>query len=93
VADIKAPLYTSDGTSKGEIKLDAEVFGIEPNLPVLHQVITAQLAAKRSGTPRTPTSLRSSGESSAMSSPSSPTAPRATRRSTPESSASGRDSI
>jgi len=55
VADIKAPLYTSDGTSKGEIKLDAEVFGIEPNLPVLHQVITAQLAAKRSGTASTKT--------------------------------------
>jgi large subunit ribosomal protein L4 len=55
VADVKAPLYTSDGTSKGEIKLDAEVFGIEPNLAVLHQVITAQLAAKRSGTSSTKT--------------------------------------
>jgi large subunit ribosomal protein L4 len=55
VADIKAPLYTSDGTSKGEIKLDAEVFGIEPNLAVLHQVITAQLAAKRTGTSSTKT--------------------------------------
>jgi large subunit ribosomal protein L4 len=55
MADVKAPLYTSDGTSKGDIKLDAEVFGIEPNLPVLHQVITAQLAAKRSGTASTKT--------------------------------------
>ncbi len=55
MADVKAPLYTSDGTAKGDIKLDAEVFGIEPNLPVLHQVITAQLAAKRSGTASTKT--------------------------------------
>jgi len=55
MADVKAPLYTSDGTSKGDIKLDAEVFGIEPNLAVLHQVITAQLAAKRSGTSSTKT--------------------------------------
>jgi large subunit ribosomal protein L4 len=55
MADVKAPLFTSDGTSKGEIKLDAEVFGIEPNLPVLHQVITAQLAGKRSGTASTKT--------------------------------------
>ena len=55
MADVKAPLYTSDGTSKGDIKLDAEVFGIEPNLSVLHQVITAQLAAKRSGTASTKT--------------------------------------
>lgn len=55
MADVKAPLYTSDGTSKGDIELDAEVFGIEPNLSVLHQVITAQLAAKRSGTASTKT--------------------------------------
>jgi large subunit ribosomal protein L4 len=55
MADVKAPLYTSDGTSKGDIKLDADVFGIEPNLAVLHQVITAQLAARRSGTSSTKT--------------------------------------
>lgn len=55
MADIKAPLFTSDGTSKGDIVLDAEIFGIEPNLAVLHQVITAQLAAKRSGTASTKT--------------------------------------
>ena len=55
MADVKAPLYTSDGTAKGDFKLDADVFGIEPNLPVLHQVITAQLAAKRSGTASTKT--------------------------------------
>ena len=55
MADVKARLFTSDGTSKGDIKLDADVFGIEPNLDVLHQVITAQLAARRSGTSSTKT--------------------------------------
>jgi large subunit ribosomal protein L4 len=55
MADVKAPLFTADGTSKGDIKLDADVFGIEPNLAVLHQVVTAQLAAKRSGTSSTKT--------------------------------------
>jgi large subunit ribosomal protein L4 len=55
VADVKAPLFTADGTSKEDIELDAEIFGIEPNLDVLHQVITAQLAAKRSGTASTKT--------------------------------------
>lgn len=55
MADVKAPLFSSDGTSKGDIELDAEIFGIEPNLAVLHQVITAQLAAKRSGTASTKT--------------------------------------
>jgi large subunit ribosomal protein L4 len=43
-------LFKSDGTRSGDIKLDPAVFGIEPNLDVLHQVITAQLAAARSGT-------------------------------------------
>src|SRR6478609_1908417 len=31
------------------------MFGIEPNIPVMHQVVTAQLAAKRSGTQSTKT--------------------------------------
>lgn len=55
MVDVKARLFTADGTSKGDVKLDADVFGIEPNLAVLHQVITAQLAAKRSGTSSTKT--------------------------------------
>jgi len=55
VADVKAPLYKADGSANGDIKLDAEVFGIEPNLDVLHQVVTAQLAAARAGTASTKT--------------------------------------
>lgn len=53
--EIKAPLYAADGTSKGTVNLDPGIFGIEPNLAVLHQVVTAQLAAKRSGTASTKT--------------------------------------
>jgi large subunit ribosomal protein L4 len=55
VADIKAPLFKADGASSGDIKLDTAVFGIEPNMDVLHQVVTAQLAAARSGTAKTKT--------------------------------------
>lgn len=55
MADVKAPLFKADGSSNGDIKLDAEVFGIEPNLDVLHQVVTAQLAAARAGTAATKT--------------------------------------
>lgn len=55
MADVKAPLYKSDGSSSGEIKLDAEVFGIEPNLDVLYQVVNAQRAAARAGTAATKT--------------------------------------
>jgi large subunit ribosomal protein L4 len=39
-----------DGGSAGNADLDADVFGIEPNLPVMHQVVNAQLAARRAGT-------------------------------------------
>lgn len=53
--EIKAPLYAADGESKGTVNLDPGIFGIEPNLAVLHQVVTAQLAAKRAGTASTKT--------------------------------------
>lgn len=55
MADIKAPLFKPDGAANGDIKLDADVFGIEPNMDVLHQVVTAQLAAARRGTAKTKT--------------------------------------
>ena len=41
---------TRSGEAKGSVELDGALFGIEPNLAVLHQVVTAQLAAKRRGT-------------------------------------------
>lgn len=55
MADVKAPLFKSDGSSSGEINLDAGVFGIEPNLDVLYQVVNAQRAAARAGTAATKT--------------------------------------
>ncbi len=55
MSEIKAPLYSADGTAKGEVVLDAEIFGIVPNMAVMHQVVTAQLAGARSGTASTKT--------------------------------------
>lgn len=55
MSDIKATLYASDGTVKGDFELDPDIFGIEPNMAVLHQVVTAQLAARRAGTASTKT--------------------------------------
>ena len=40
---------------KIDISLDEAIFGIQPNVPVMHQVVTAQLAARRAGTQRTKT--------------------------------------
>lgn len=40
---------------KVNVTLDEALFGIEPNVPVMHQVVTAQLAARRAGTASTKT--------------------------------------
>ncbi len=45
----------SSGQKTGSVDLDPEVFGIEPNVAVMHQVVTAQLAARRRGTQSTKT--------------------------------------
>jgi len=46
---------TSAGAAAGTVELDDAIFGIEPNVAVLHQVVTAQLAAARAGTQSTKT--------------------------------------
>ena len=45
----------ADGAARREVELPDEIFGIEPNVAVMHQVVTAQLAAKRAGTHSTKT--------------------------------------
>ena len=52
---LTAPLFTADGAESGTVELDSSIFGIEPNVAVMHQVVTAQLAARRSGTHSTKT--------------------------------------
>jgi large subunit ribosomal protein L4 len=43
-------LYNSKGASLGDVELNADLFAAPVNAAVLHQVVTAQLAAKRVGT-------------------------------------------
>ncbi|HEY5025580.1 MAG TPA: 50S ribosomal protein L4, partial [Acidimicrobiales bacterium] len=50
-----------DGTVIDSVTLDPHIFGVEPNKAVLHQVITAQLAAARAGTQSTRTRAEVSG--------------------------------
>ena len=50
---LSAPAYAADGTETGEVTLDPEIFGVEPNATVMHQVVTAQLAGARSGSANT----------------------------------------
>ena len=53
-------LTTSGGTA-GSVTGPDHLFGVEPNVPVMHQVVTAQLAAKRQGTHSTKTRAEVSG--------------------------------
>jgi len=43
------------GHDLGTVELEPTIFGLEPNRAVLHQVVTAQLAASRAGTQSTKT--------------------------------------
>ncbi|MEY4322541.1 MAG: ribosomal protein [Actinomycetota bacterium] len=43
--DIKTPA----GKSAGTVELPEEVFGVQANIPLIHQVVVAQLAATRQG--------------------------------------------
>jgi large subunit ribosomal protein L4 len=49
------------GADAGTVELDDATFGIQPNVPVMHQVVTAQLAARRAGTQSTKTRSEVSG--------------------------------
>ena len=49
------------GKKAGTIELDDAVFGLEPNVSVMAQVVTAQLAARRAGTQSTKTRSETRG--------------------------------
>ena len=50
---MKLPVVDADGQNVGEIEADDSVFGIEPNLSVVHQAVLAYRANQRSGTHNT----------------------------------------
>jgi large subunit ribosomal protein L4 len=52
---------TVAGKKAGTVELDDAFFGIQPNVPVMHQVVTAQLARRRAGTHSTKTRSEVSG--------------------------------
>jgi large subunit ribosomal protein L4 len=43
-------VLTPEGTTAGSVDLPAEVFDVQANIPLMHQVVVAQLAAARQGT-------------------------------------------
>ncbi|MDE2745178.1 MAG: 50S ribosomal protein L4 [Chloroflexota bacterium] len=81
---MKLPLIDAQGNAAGEIDADDSVFGIEPNLAVVHQAVTAQQANARQGNASTldrsgirqaskKTGRQKGGGRARMGTPSSPT--------------------
>jgi large subunit ribosomal protein L4 len=52
---LKIDVLTPGGKKDGSVELPAELFDVEPNIALMHQVVEAQLAAKRQGTHSTKT--------------------------------------
>jgi large subunit ribosomal protein L4 len=54
-------IKTPSGSSAGSVELPAEVFNVQTNVPLIHQVVVAQLAAARQGTAKTKTRAEVAG--------------------------------
>jgi large subunit ribosomal protein L4 len=54
-SELTVRLHTPDGDASGSVRLPAEIFDVQPNMPLMHQVVVAQLAAARAGTHDTKT--------------------------------------
>ena len=48
-------VLTPKGKTDGTVELPAEIFDVQTNVPLIHQVVVAQLAAARQGTHSTKT--------------------------------------
>src|SRR6476660_7792450 len=55
MAALKIDVHTPAGKKDGSVELPAELFDAEANIALMHQVVEAQLAAKRQGTHSTKT--------------------------------------
>lgn len=56
VEDVRViDVHTPSGETDGTVELPAEIFGVQANIALMHQVVIAQLAAARQGTHSTKT--------------------------------------
>jgi large subunit ribosomal protein L4 len=59
--NLKIDVHAPGGKKSGTVELPAALFDVEPNIALMHQVVNAQLAAKRQGTHATKTRAMVSG--------------------------------
>ena len=55
MSNLTLDVHTADGSTNGTVELPSSVFDVEVSTPLLHQVVTAQLSARRQGTHATKT--------------------------------------
>lgn len=55
MTNLKLDVHTAEGKTDGAVELPAEIFDREVSVALMHQVVNAQLAAKRQGTHSTKT--------------------------------------
>ncbi|UFS59315.1 50S ribosomal protein L4 [Subtercola endophyticus] len=53
MADVTVDIIDAQGKKAGTVDLPAELFDVQTNIPLIHQVVVAQLAAARQGTHKT----------------------------------------
>lgn len=61
MTNLKLDVHTADGKVNGQVELPASIFDREASIALMHQVVVAQLAAKRQGTHSTKTRGQVSG--------------------------------
>ena len=66
---MEAKLFNQSGDEVGTIQLAEYIFGIEPNIPVMHQAMVRQQANARLGTSNTLRRGPSTGRDTAMNAP------------------------
>ncbi len=55
MSNLKLDVHTAEGKTNGTVELPASLFDVEASVALMHQVVNAQLAAKRQGTHATKT--------------------------------------
>lgn len=61
MSPVKVDVKSPSGEKAGSVTLNDEIFGVQPNIAVMHQVVTAQLAARRAGSQHTKTRAEVAG--------------------------------
>jgi large subunit ribosomal protein L4 len=54
-------VLNAEGTKSGSVELPSDIFDVQANIPLMHQVVVAQLAAARQGTAKAKTRAEVSG--------------------------------